>query len=114
MSGVYSGTTVWAIMDMMAKIYQVRDDGRAASTSSRDRSTNYAASRSAAALPTSRVDGRRAVARAERSVSRRDLPAPAAAAGQADNGQRQVISYGAVPGPRPLPVLGIGGLITSA
>jgi hypothetical protein len=35
-------------------------------------------------------------------------------AGQADNGQRQVISTGTVPGPRPLPVLGIGGLITAA
>jgi hypothetical protein len=116
MSGVYSGSSVWAIMDMMAKIYQVRDDGAGGfDVIAGPWSTNYAGVSLGGGTATlaSTASVNLVLAQDDRFLVE-IYPQLQLQAGQADNGQRQVISTGTVPGPRPLPVLGIGGLITAA
>lgn len=116
MSGVYSGTTVWATMDFMAKIYQVRPDGMGGfDVIAGPWSTGYAGvglGGGTATLTTTSGALVLSIQTMDRMLVEL-YPRLVLQAAHADNGQRQTIFTGAVPGPRPLPLLIVGGVITS-
>jgi hypothetical protein len=115
MTGIYSGTSVWATMDVMAKIYQVRPDGMGGFTIiAGPFSTNYGGVSVGGGVI--RLDASSAVVLALATHDRMLVelyPRLALQPATADNTQRQTVWQGAVPGPRSNPVLGVGGVITS-
>lgn len=115
MTGIYSGTTVWATMDVMAKISQVRDDGMGGfDVIAGPFSTGYAGVSPGGGVAT--ISTTSAVVLALQTGDRMLVdfyPRLALQPLASDNSQRQRISFGAVPGPRSNPVLIVGGVITS-
>jgi len=110
MTGVYSGTTVWAIMDVMAKIYQMRG----ASVIAGPFSTNYGGVGLGGSVIVLSASSAVVLSLQTGDQFLVELyPRLALQPGQSDNSQRQSIAFGTIPGPRPMPILGIGGIITS-
>jgi hypothetical protein len=111
MTGVFSGTTVWAVMDVMAKIYQMRG----ASIIAGPFSTGYAGVGLGGGLATLTASGSVILTIQTGDQMLVELyPRLQLQPLQSDNGQRQSVDFGAVPGPRPLPLLVVGGNLTSA
>jgi hypothetical protein len=109
MSGVYSGTTYWALMDTMCKLYLVR--------SGVDQygpiSTGYAGVGLGGGVA-SLSFGSSSIVWNGLAGDRFRLefyPRLRSQTGQLDNGQRQVICFGPVPGPRTSPRLYVGGVV---
>ncbi len=115
MSGVYSGTTVWAVMDFRVDISQVRSDGMGGFTTvAGPYATNYVGVSLGGNLAILSAPGPVILTIATGDQMLVELyPRLCLQPGESDNSQRQIISYGTVPGPRPLPELILGGFITS-
>lgn len=109
--GPFSGTSVWAQMDTYAKLYQKR--GATTIAGPLTSSTVGVGLGGGAATMTFPGSIIWTIALNDQLLiefySTIDLQASIS-----DNGQRQLIAYGMVPGPRPAPRLVIGGNLTSA
>jgi hypothetical protein len=107
MSGIYSGQTYWMIMDTQAKLYHVRDDGLGGfdiidgPIESDYIGVSLGGGADTMDFPSGTgftlLQGDRILVE---FWSRLQLQPSTA-----DNGQRQIIAYGPVPGPRPMPVM---------